>query len=112
MLKCVWVMTGVLSASLMLAASSSRASLTANTNSEALAGHVAAQNKKIQGPRDDMDLLQGTVASDSATLQSEREMRARKHAEFVPKKTGCGTLRVLTKKTDDIPATARALLQF
>jgi len=91
----------------------------ANTNIEALAAHIAAQNDKIRGTGDEMAALQGQVASDSATLQREGEMRAKEHADFVAKETDLKesvsalqrAIRVLSEKTDDIPATASALLQ-
>ena len=49
----------------------------------ALAAHVAAQCKNIQGIGDDMTALQDAVASGTATHHGGRVLRASKHAEFV-----------------------------
>jgi len=91
----------------------------ANTNIEALAEHTAAQTEKIQKDGDELAAFQGEVASDSETLQSEREMRAKKHADFDAKETDVKesvsglerAIRVLSEKTDHTLATASALLQ-
>ena len=54
----------------------------ANVIIEALVALFAAQNKKIQAMIDDIAAFQCKVVSDSATLQNEREMCAKEHADL------------------------------